>query len=97
MAISHGFLEFQREFGRIKALFWIGALGAAVAQVNTLVSRFLAYSLDETGGLTYLFMSSRLIELPLGVFAIAISTVLFPQLAKAASGAEKDALKTRFF
>ncbi|MEC8043391.1 MAG: murein biosynthesis integral membrane protein MurJ [Verrucomicrobiota bacterium] len=87
----------SEEFGRIKALFWIGALGAAVAQVNTLVSRFLAYSLDETGGLTYLFMSSRLIELPLGVFAIAISTVLFPQLAKAASGADKDALKTRFF
>ena len=33
----------------------------------------------------------------MGVFAIAISTVLFPQLAKAASGADKDALKTRFF
>ena len=65
------------EMDQIKSLFWVGALGAAVGQINILVSRFFAYSLDESGGLSYLFLSSRLVELPLGVFAIAITTVFF--------------------
>jgi len=78
-----------KEMSQIKALFWVGALGAAVGQVNILISRFLAYSLEESGGLSYLFLSSRLVELPLGVFAIAISTVLFPEMAKTAGGVNR--------
>ncbi len=78
------------EMDQIKSLFWVGALGAAVGQINILVSRFFAYSLDESGGLSYLFLSSRLVELPLGVFAIAISTVFFPEMARAVSGGERS-------
>lgn len=77
------------QLSKIKALFWVGALGAAVAQVNVLVSRLLAYSLDDQGALPYLFLSARLIELPLGVFAIAVSTVLFPELARSSSSKDK--------
>ena len=77
------------EMDQIKSLFWVGALGAAVGQINILVSRFFAYSLDESGGLSYLFLSSRLVELPLGVFAIAISTVFFPEMARAVSGGDR--------
>ena len=33
------------EMDQIKSLFWVGALGAAVGQINILVSRFFAYSL----------------------------------------------------
>ena len=53
----------------------MGALGAAVGQANILISRLFAYTLEESGGMSYLFISSRLIELPLGIFAIAIATV----------------------
>ena len=77
---------------KVNQIFWIGALGAAVTQVNILVSRFLAFSLDDSGSLSYLFLSSRLIELPLGIFAISLSTVLFPELAKYAG----DSDQTRF-
>lgn len=69
----------------VQKLFWVGAMGAAVTQINVLVSRFLAYSLDDSGALSSLYISARLVELPLGVFAIAISTVLFPGLAKTSS------------
>ena len=72
----------SQEMEQIKSLFWVGALGAAVGQINILVSRFFAYSLEESGGLSYLFLSSRLVELPLGVFAIAITTVFFPEMAR---------------
>lgn len=85
------------ELLKIKKIFWIGALGAAVAQINVLVSRMLAYSLDETGSVSYLFLSSRLIELPLGIFAVSISTVLFPELAKSAILSERDSFLKSFF
>jgi putative peptidoglycan lipid II flippase len=81
----------SNEMNQIKSLFWVGALGAAVGQVNILISRLLAYSLDDSGGLSYLFLSSRLVELPLGVFAIAISTVFFPEMTKSAG--DKDRTK----
>lgn len=82
-------LKGSEELSRMNQIFWIGALGAAVIQVNILVSRFLAFSLDENGSLAYLFLSARLIELPLGVFAISISTVMFPELSKASSSHNK--------
>ena len=42
-------LKGSEELSRMNQIFWIGALGAAVIQVNILVSRFLAFSLDENG------------------------------------------------
>lgn len=85
------------ELSEVSALFWVGAFGAAIAQVNILVSRILAYSLDDLGGVSYLYMSARLVELPLGVFAIAISTILFPVLTRAASKGDKVLYKSSFF
>ncbi len=90
-------LKGSAELSRINQIFWIGALGAAVVQINILVSRFFAYSLDETGSLSYLFISSRLIELPLGVFAISIATVLFPELSKTAMLDDRKPFEKRFF
>ena len=78
------------QLNEVKTLFWVGAFGAAIAQINILVSRLLAYLLEEQGPVSYLYMSARLVELPLGVFAIALSTILFPQLSRAISlGDEK--------
>ena len=74
---------------KIKSLFVVGVFGAAVGQVNIMVSRFLAYSLDDEGALSYLFLSARLIELPLGVFALSISTVFFPELSRTFSSGQK--------
>lgn len=81
---------------KIKSLFLIGFLGAAVGQINIIVSRLLAYSLEDEGALSYLFLSARLIELPLGVFAISISTVFFPELSRAFSSRENAAFEKSF-
>lgn len=89
-------LKGSEQLSKIKTLFWVGALGAAVAQVNVLVSRVLAYSLDDKGALPYLFLSARLIELPLGVFAIALSTVLFPELARSSGLADRKGFENHF-
>lgn len=90
-------LSQSEELQSVKSLFWVGALGAAVAQVNLLVSRFLAYSLDETGSLSYLYMAARLVELPLGVFAISVSTVLFPKLTNASAKGDLKKYKQSLF
>lgn len=69
---------------KVVRLFLPGLLGAAIFQINVFVSRVLAFSLDDmAAGLLYI--ASRLVELPLGLFAIAISTVVFPQLARDAA------------
>ena len=83
-------IDFSSSVGmeKIKSLFVVGVFGAAVGQVNIMVSRFLAYSLENEGALSYLFLSARLIELPLGVFALSISTVFFPELSRTFSSGQ---------
>lgn len=76
------------ELAELWHLFLPGLMGAAILQVNILVSRLLAYSLDEAA-VSVLYLASRLMELPLGVFTIAVATVFFPLLAKTRSNGDE--------
>lgn len=64
---------------QIARLMAPGVLGTAIYQINITVSRLLAYSLPAAAAM--MFMANRLMELPIGVFAIAVSTVVYPKLA----------------
>ena len=55
--------------------------GVSVAQINLLLDTVLA-SFLQTGSVSWLYYSDRLTELPLGIFGIAISTVILPSLAR---------------
>lgn len=66
---------------KIMALMAPALFGVSVSQINLLLDTVLA-SLLETGSVTWLYYSDRLMELPLGLFAIAISTVILPSLSK---------------
>ncbi len=59
-----------------------GIYGTTSHQINVMVSRFLALDFNESGA-TFIYLANRLVELPLGVFTIAISTVIFPSMAQA--------------
>lgn len=72
----------QGAFKSFWSLFVPSLFGAALMQINILVSRLLAHSLDDTS-VSFLYVSSRLMELPLGIFTIAIITVFFPELSRA--------------
>jgi putative peptidoglycan lipid II flippase len=74
---SHG------QMSELWRLFAPGLMGAAILQVNIIVSRLLAYTLDDAS-VSVLFLASRLMELPLGIFTIAVVTVFFPLLAQTA-------------
>jgi len=76
-------------------LFLPGLMGAAILQVNILVSRLLAFSLDDSA-VSVLYLASRLMELPLGVFTIAVATVFFPLLAKTLSNGDEAGFSKTF-
>lgn len=69
---------------QIGALMAPGLFGTAIYQINVFVSRLFAFSVDESAA-TLLFYANRLMELPIGVFAIAVATVVYPLIARHAA------------
>ena len=56
--------------------------GSSIAQINLLIDTLIAVWLPVIGSVSFLYFSERLLEFPLGVFAIAISTVILPALSR---------------
>jgi putative peptidoglycan lipid II flippase len=56
-------------------------IGSSVAQVNLLLDMVIATFL-VSGSVTWLYYSDRLMEFPLGVFGVALSTVILPNLSR---------------
>lgn len=65
---------------RIGKLMVPTLFGASVAQFNLLFNTFAA-SLLVGGSMTWLYYSDRLLEFPLGMFGVAIGTVILPHLS----------------
>ncbi len=76
---------------RILTLMVPALFGVSVAQINLLLDTVLA-SFLPTGSVSWLYYSDRLAELPLGVFGIAIATVILPTLS-----AHRAAARTAHF
>lgn len=65
---------------RIWLLFIPSILGAAIFQINAMLGRFFAYVLDEHS-VSFLYLANRFLELPLGLFAFAIISIILPKLS----------------
>ncbi|HHL39274.1 MAG TPA: murein biosynthesis integral membrane protein MurJ [Deltaproteobacteria bacterium] len=72
---------------KILLLMGPAALGVGVYQLNIFVTLRFASELGE-GSVSYLYYSGRLMELPLGVFAVSVSTAVLPTLAQQAAREE---------
>ncbi len=66
--------------GRVFKLMLPAIFGVSVSQINLLVNTLLA-SFLVTGSVSWLYYSDRLMEFPLGVFGIALATVILPSLS----------------
>ncbi len=75
---------------RILKLMVPALFGVSVSQINLLLDTVLASLLPE-GSVSWLYYSDRLTELPLGVFAIAIATVILPALSSQQAKADAQA------
>ena len=78
---------------RILQLMLPGLFGSSVAQISILLDTLIA-SFLVTGSISWLYYSDRLMEFPLGVFGIALATVILPNLSRqhANGGGEQFAL-----
>lgn len=68
----------------VRKLLWLMApamFGVSVSQINLMLDTILA-SFLPTGSVSWLYYSDRLVELPLGVFGIALATVIMPSLSR---------------
>ena len=75
---------------RVCTLMLPTIFSVSVVQINMFVSMVLASRL-ETGSVSWLYYSDRLMEFPVGVFGIALATVVLPNLSKKhASGSNES-------
>lgn len=70
-----------RRIGRLMAP---SILGLAIVQLNIFISTLLASFLPQ-GSISYLYYADRVVELPLGVFAVALGTAVLPTLSEQAA------------
>lgn len=66
---------------RILKLMLPAIFGVSVTQINLLLDTIIA-SLLAAGSVSWLYYSDRLVEFPLGIFGIALATVILPSLSK---------------
>lgn len=66
---------------KIRTLMIPALFGVSVSQINLLLDTFIA-SFLATGSISWLYYSDRLLEFPLGLFGIAIATVILPALSR---------------
>ncbi len=66
---------------RVLRLMIPALFGVSVGQINLMVDSIFA-SLLIVGSVSWLYYSERLMEFPLGVFGVAISTVILPHLSR---------------
>jgi putative peptidoglycan lipid II flippase len=71
------------------------AYGAAVYQFNVIVVTLLASFLPD-GSVSYLWYADRVMEFPLGIFAVSLATVILPTLSEHAADGDLKALKESF-
>jgi putative peptidoglycan lipid II flippase len=74
-----------RQVGR---LLLPAVFAASVSQINALIDTVLASTL-MTGSISWLYYSDRLLELPVGLVAVALGTVMLPSLSRLAAAADR--------
>jgi len=71
----------DQQVRRILSLMAPAIFGVSVVQINLLIDTLFA-SFLVSGSVSWLYYSDRLVEFPLGIFGVAVSTVILPSLAK---------------
>ena len=77
---------------RIGMLMLPAFVGSAVYQINIFISTLLASYLPG-GSVSYLYYADRIVELPLGIFGIAVGTATLPSFSEHAAREDYEKLK----
>ncbi|MBC6413584.1 MAG: murein biosynthesis integral membrane protein MurJ [Chromatiales bacterium] len=83
---------YHRGVRRVGKLMLPAVFSSAIVQVNLLFDTLIA-SFLVAGSISWLYISDRFVELPMGVFGIAISTVLLARLSEHRTATDIDSFK----
>jgi putative peptidoglycan lipid II flippase len=86
--------SFHFDFGwsdpQVKRVLWMmlpAVIAASAVQVNVMVNSIFASYLGD-GAVSWLAYAFRLMQLPLGIFGVAVATVTLPAVSKIAAGGD---------
>ncbi len=82
----------DRELGRIAVLMGAGTFGLAATQINIFVNSVMA-SGEGDGAVSWLNYAFRLMQFPIGVFGVAISTATLTRVSREAATADMVAIR----
>lgn len=91
-AKSHVKRFYQESIRGFFKQFFPAMLGSSTAQIAAFLDTILA-SFLATGSISYLYYANRIFQLPLAIFAIAVSTALFPTIARAIKNTKEEEAK----
>ena len=74
-------------------LMWPAVIAASAVQVNVMVNSKFASHIPGDGPVSWLDYAFRLMQLPLGLFGVAIGTVTLPLVARHAAAGDNHALR----
>ncbi len=77
---------------RVALLMLPATIGLAATQLNVFVSQAIAASFRE-GSVSWLQYAFRLMQLPIGLFGVAVATVSLPAMSRAAVGGDSPRLR----
>ncbi len=94
--VGYKYSRYDKESKQSKIFFksfYHAIVGNSTAQISAFLDTWLA-SFLASGSISYLYYGNRVFQLPLALFAIALSVGIFPKIAKMLkTGDEKKALK----
>ncbi len=81
---------FSRDVGDVVRLMLPATLGASIYQITIFLGTILA-SLLPSGSVSWLFYADRVAQFPIGIFSVALASVLLPALSNASAQADDSA------
>jgi putative peptidoglycan lipid II flippase len=85
-------LEKHPQVAKVARLLGPSVIGLGIYQLDVLLTRFFGSLLPE-GSISYLNYCMRLVELPQGVFVMAIAAAALPELSLAGAHGDRDEMK----
>jgi len=84
----------HRDIREVVRLMIPATIGASIYQLTIFIATLLASLLAE-GSVSWLFYADRIAQFPLGIFSIALASVLLPALANASATSDHDGFQKR--
>jgi putative peptidoglycan lipid II flippase len=81
---------FSRDVAEVVRLMIPATLGASIYQITIFLGTILA-SLLPSGSVSWLFYADRVAQFPIGIFSVALASVLLPALSNASAQADDSA------